>query len=71
MPDAENNKNDGGGLNRRNFLKNAGVAVAGGTLSAGLTLTPESRRSGRDSPDNTHQFPVPHLRQGFQHLWRL
>jgi aerobic-type carbon monoxide dehydrogenase small subunit (CoxS/CutS family) len=41
MPDAENNKSDGGGLNRRSFLKNAGVAVAGGTLSAGLALTPE------------------------------
>ena len=27
------------GLNRRSFLKNAGVAVAGGTLSAGLTMT--------------------------------
>jgi aerobic-type carbon monoxide dehydrogenase small subunit (CoxS/CutS family) len=39
MPDEESNKNDGGGLNRRNFLKSAGVAVAGGTLGAGLTLT--------------------------------
>ncbi|MDR0311283.1 MAG: twin-arginine translocation signal domain-containing protein, partial [Acidobacteriota bacterium] len=27
------------GLNRRSFLKSAGVAVAGGTLSAGLTMT--------------------------------
>jgi len=35
MPDAENNNM--GGLNRRSFLKNAGVAVAGGTLGAGLT----------------------------------
>ncbi len=27
-----------GGLDRRNFLKSAGIAVTGGTLSAGLTL---------------------------------
>jgi len=39
MSDAENFKPEGGGLNRRSFLKNAGVAVAGGTLSAGLTMT--------------------------------
>jgi xanthine dehydrogenase YagT iron-sulfur-binding subunit len=39
MSDAENFKPEGSGLNRRNFLKNAGVAVAGGTLSAGLTVT--------------------------------
>jgi aerobic-type carbon monoxide dehydrogenase small subunit (CoxS/CutS family) len=38
MPD-DNNKNAGGGLNRRSFLKTTGVAVAGGTLGAGLTLT--------------------------------
>jgi len=30
---------EGSGLNRRNFLKNAGVVVAGGTLSAGLTMS--------------------------------
>jgi aerobic-type carbon monoxide dehydrogenase small subunit (CoxS/CutS family) len=38
MPD-DNNKNEGGGLNRRSFLKTAGVAVAGGTLATGITLT--------------------------------
>jgi len=38
MPE-ENNKNEGGGLNRRSFLKTAGVAVAGGTLGSGLALT--------------------------------
>jgi aerobic-type carbon monoxide dehydrogenase small subunit (CoxS/CutS family) len=41
MPD-DNNKNAGGGLNRRSFLKTTGVAVAGGTLGAGLTLTTKS-----------------------------
>ncbi len=40
MPNEVDNKNEGGGLNRRNFLKSAGAAVAGGTLSAGLTLSP-------------------------------
>ncbi|MCL2878583.1 MAG: twin-arginine translocation signal domain-containing protein, partial [Acidobacteria bacterium] len=39
MSDAENFKPEGSGLNRRNFLKNAGVVVAGGTLSAGLTMS--------------------------------
>jgi aerobic-type carbon monoxide dehydrogenase small subunit (CoxS/CutS family) len=33
--------NEGSGLNRRNFLKNAGVAVAGGALATGLTITPD------------------------------
>ena len=40
MPDEE--KNTGGGFNRRDFLKSAGVAVAGGTLGAGLALTPNA-----------------------------
>jgi len=39
MSDAENIKPEGGGLNRRSFLKSAGVAVAGGTLGAGVTMT--------------------------------
>ena len=38
----ENNIKEGSGLNRRNFLKNAGVAVAAGTLGTGLTLTPDA-----------------------------
>jgi aerobic-type carbon monoxide dehydrogenase small subunit (CoxS/CutS family) len=39
---SEKNANEGSGLNRRNFIKSAGVAVAGGTLGAGLKLTPEA-----------------------------
>jgi len=39
MSDAENYKPEGNGLNRRSFLKSAGVAVAGGTLGAGLAMT--------------------------------
>jgi aerobic-type carbon monoxide dehydrogenase small subunit (CoxS/CutS family) len=37
----ESINNEGSGLNRRNFLKNAGVAVAGGALATGLTITPD------------------------------
>ncbi|NLT67036.1 MAG: (2Fe-2S)-binding protein [Acidobacteria bacterium] len=37
MANEETVNNEGYGLNRRNFLKNAGVAVAGGALAAGLT----------------------------------
>ena len=39
MSDAENLKPEGVGLDRRSFLKSAGVAVAGGTLSAGVAMT--------------------------------
>jgi len=39
---SDDHKSDGAGLNRRNFLKSAGVAVAGGTLAAGVKLTPEA-----------------------------
>jgi aerobic-type carbon monoxide dehydrogenase small subunit (CoxS/CutS family) len=39
---ADQNDVNGSGLNRRNFLKSAGVAVAGGTIAAGLTLAPEA-----------------------------
>jgi xanthine dehydrogenase YagT iron-sulfur-binding subunit len=39
MSDNEIITNEGGGFNRRSFLKSAGVVVAGGTLGAGLTLT--------------------------------
>jgi xanthine dehydrogenase YagT iron-sulfur-binding subunit len=39
---AEDINKEGSGINRRNFLKNAGVAVAAGTLGTGLSLTPEA-----------------------------
>jgi aerobic-type carbon monoxide dehydrogenase small subunit (CoxS/CutS family) len=38
MAEEQNNKSEGIGINRRNFLKSAGVAVAGGTLATGLTI---------------------------------
>ena len=43
MADEQNtNKNEGTGLNRRNFLKSAGAVVAGGTLGAGMTLSTDA-----------------------------
>jgi aerobic-type carbon monoxide dehydrogenase small subunit (CoxS/CutS family) len=50
MPNDVDNKNEGGGLNRRNFLKSAGVAVAGGTLSTGLALTPAAAAAAAAAP---------------------
>jgi aerobic-type carbon monoxide dehydrogenase small subunit (CoxS/CutS family) len=38
MPDEEITNGEGSGINRRNFLKSAGVVVTGSTLGAGLTL---------------------------------
>ena len=38
MRDDETNNGEGSGLNRRNFLKSAGVVVTGSTLASGLTL---------------------------------
>jgi xanthine dehydrogenase YagT iron-sulfur-binding subunit len=40
MADHDSINNEGSGLNRRNFLKSAGVVVTGSTLGAGLTLAP-------------------------------
>jgi aerobic-type carbon monoxide dehydrogenase small subunit (CoxS/CutS family) len=60
MSDAENTKSDGGGLNRRSFLKNAGVAVAGGTLSAGMTLAPAKAVAVQaDAPTTLTNFRCP------------
>ena len=39
MADEQTEKGAGGGLNRRNFLKSAGVVVTGSTLGAGMTLS--------------------------------
>jgi aerobic-type carbon monoxide dehydrogenase small subunit (CoxS/CutS family) len=60
MPD-DNNKNEGGGLNRRSFLKSAGVAVAGGTLGAGLTITtpPSAEAAGPVMPATITSFTCP------------
>ena len=39
MADEQTDKREGGGLNRRNFLRSAGVVVTGSTLGAGMTLS--------------------------------
>jgi aerobic-type carbon monoxide dehydrogenase small subunit (CoxS/CutS family) len=44
MPDKQ--RKEESGLNRRNFLKSAGVVVAGGTLGAGMTLAPGLAATG-------------------------
>jgi aerobic-type carbon monoxide dehydrogenase small subunit (CoxS/CutS family) len=50
------------GINRRNFLKNAGVAITGSTLAAGLTLAPESMKAAEAIeavPTTLTQFRCP------------
>jgi aerobic-type carbon monoxide dehydrogenase small subunit (CoxS/CutS family) len=71
MPD-DNIKNEGGGLNRRNFLKTAGVAVAGGTLGAGLTLTEKSAKAaGPVMPATITEYRCPIDNQVFNTLEML
>jgi aerobic-type carbon monoxide dehydrogenase small subunit (CoxS/CutS family) len=50
------------GINRRNFLKNAGVVITGSTLAAGLTLAPESVKAAeaiQAVPTTLTQFRCP------------
>ncbi len=50
------------GINRRNFLKSAGVVVTGSTLAAGLTLAPESVKAAeaiQAVPTTLTQFRCP------------
>jgi aerobic-type carbon monoxide dehydrogenase small subunit (CoxS/CutS family) len=51
MPDEETNNGEGSGINRRSFLKSAGVAVTGSTLGAGLTLATGAVAAQQTSPD--------------------
>jgi len=50
MPDEESKNHEGSGINRRDFLKNAGVAVAGGTMGTGLTLATEANAAQKVAP---------------------
>lgn len=50
MTNEASNRGGGGGINRWNFLKNAGVGVAGGTFGTELTLTPERARAAETAP---------------------
>ncbi|NLV32863.1 MAG: 2Fe-2S iron-sulfur cluster binding domain-containing protein, partial [Acidobacteria bacterium] len=47
------------GLDRRNFLKSAGVVVTGGTLGAGLTLTTEPAKASAAIPTTLTSFRCP------------
>jgi len=58
MPDSNKN-GEGSGLNRRSFLKSAGVAVAGGTLGAGMTLGPEPAAAAAGVPATITVFRCP------------
>ena len=53
------NNDAGAGLNRRNFLKNAGVVVTGSTLGAGLTLTTGAANASEASATTLTQFRCP------------
>jgi xanthine dehydrogenase YagT iron-sulfur-binding subunit len=55
----EINDNEGNGLNRRNFLKSAGAAVAGGTLGAGMKLAPEAIAAETAVPTTITSFRCP------------
>jgi aerobic-type carbon monoxide dehydrogenase small subunit (CoxS/CutS family) len=55
MPDEEPINGEGSGLNRRNFLKSAGVVVTGSTLGAGLTLAPAATAAQQAAPDALHK----------------
>jgi aerobic-type carbon monoxide dehydrogenase small subunit (CoxS/CutS family) len=60
MADEKNINNEGSGLNRRNFLKSAGVVVAGGAVGAGLTLAPKSAEAaGPVAPATITSFRCP------------
>jgi aerobic-type carbon monoxide dehydrogenase small subunit (CoxS/CutS family) len=50
---AEEHNHEGSGLNRRSFLRNAGIAVAGGAVGAGLTLTTESAAAAASAVPST------------------
>jgi len=53
MADDKNNNAEQSGLNRRNFLKSAGVVVAGGTLGASLTFPAEKAAAVVDPAQTT------------------
>jgi xanthine dehydrogenase YagT iron-sulfur-binding subunit len=63
MADEETKRSEGGSLDRRNFLKSAGVVVTGSTLGAGLTLgkraAEASSMPGTVAPTTLTQFRCP------------
>ena len=59
MADEETTRSEGGGLNRRNFLKSAGVVVTGSTLGAGMTLTTGSAIAAESISTTLTHFRCP------------
>ena len=62
MTDENSKDREGSGLNRRNFLKSAGMAVAGGTLAGGLTtISPAIAAAGaaETAPTTLTNFRCP------------
>jgi len=59
MADEETKISEGGGLNRRNFLKSAGLAVTGTTLAAGMTLAAEPAMVAAAIPTTLTSFRCP------------
>ena len=59
MADEETKISEGGGLNRRNFLKSAGLAVTGTTLAAGMTLATEPAMVAAAIPTTLASFRCP------------
>jgi aerobic-type carbon monoxide dehydrogenase small subunit (CoxS/CutS family) len=51
MADEDSNNVEGSGLNRRNFLKSAGVAVTGSALGSGLTLATNAAAEQKQATD--------------------
>ncbi|MBP1622362.1 MAG: hypothetical protein H6Q07_382 [Acidobacteria bacterium] len=53
-------RDEGSGINRRNFLKSAGVVVTGSTLAAGITLTAGPAQAAAAAiPTTLASFPCP------------
>ena len=73
MAEEGNYQEEERGINRRNFLKSAGVVVTGSTLAAGLTLAPESVKAAEAIeavPDHSDSIPLSHLRPRTSPLMR-
>jgi len=71
MGDKEPNIEEGAGINRRNFLKNAGLVVTGSTLSAGITLTNGTAQAAEAGPTTLTQFRCPVCSKDFSSFAEL
>jgi aerobic-type carbon monoxide dehydrogenase small subunit (CoxS/CutS family) len=67
----EENNDEGRGINRRNFLKSAGVVVAGGTLGAGLTGATEAAVAAESATTTLTNFKCPICAKDFNTYGKL